>query len=82
MIYGYYYTGYKFETISLLPDASYETDRDFIDARRDHVVDNNAEYCSVVQTAIGGSKLVMGGEVDASKKNSLPIPAFSGFNDG
>lgn len=61
-------TGYKYETISLLPNASYEADRDFVESRRDHVVDNSAEYCSVVQTAIGNSKLIMGGEVDASKE--------------
>ena len=31
------------------------------------VVNNNAQYCSVVRTGIGKTKLVIGGEVDASK---------------
>ncbi|KAK2743116.1 decapping endonuclease targeting mRNA [Onygenales sp. PD_40] len=57
--------GYKFETISLLDEPWDATSRDKIEARDDQVVNNKAQYCSVVRTGIGGSKLVIGGEVDA-----------------
>ncbi|KAI9785000.1 MAG: decapping endonuclease targeting mRNA [Geoglossum umbratile] len=57
--------GYKFETLSLLPAPWDATPRDYIEAREDQVVNNSAQYCSVVRTGIGKSKLVIGGEVDA-----------------
>ncbi|KAL8869619.1 MAG: hypothetical protein Q9174_004138 [Haloplaca sp. 1 TL-2023] len=57
--------GYKFETLSLLPAPWDETSRDFIESRESHVVNNHSQYCSVVKTSIGKSKLVLGGEVDA-----------------
>ncbi|KAI6782466.1 uncharacterized protein J7T54_001323 [Emericellopsis cladophorae] len=57
--------GYKFETLSTLPSIWAETSRDYIEAREDHVVNNKAQYCSVVRTGIGSSILCLGGEVDA-----------------
>ncbi|KAL8734484.1 MAG: hypothetical protein Q9166_001383 [cf. Caloplaca sp. 2 TL-2023] len=56
------YWGYKFETLSLLPA---ETSGDYIENREDLVVNNHAQYCSVVKTGIGKSRLILGGEVDA-----------------
>ncbi|KAL8808880.1 MAG: hypothetical protein Q9200_003924 [Gallowayella weberi] len=59
------YWGYKFETLSLLPTPWAETSRDYIESREDLVVNNHAQYCSVVKTGIGKSRLILGGEVDA-----------------
>ncbi|KAI9660289.1 MAG: decapping endonuclease targeting mRNA [Trizodia sp. TS-e1964] len=59
------YWGYKFETLSLLPDTWAATPRDYIENRENKIVDNHAQYCSVVKTQIGSSKLIIGGEVDA-----------------
>ena len=50
-----------------MPDQWDSTSRDFIEGREDMVVNNYAQYCSVVKTSIGKSKLVIGGEVDAGK---------------
>ncbi|KAG5807365.1 hypothetical protein H9Q74_006922 [Fusarium xylarioides] len=57
--------GYKFETLSTLPAPWAETSRDFIENRENEVVNNKAQYCSVVRTGIGKSILCLGGEVDA-----------------
>ncbi|KAI9859354.1 MAG: decapping endonuclease targeting mRNA [Trichoglossum hirsutum] len=57
--------GYKFETLSLMPGTWDATSRDYIEGREDQVVNNSAQYCSVVRTGFGKSKLVIGGEVDA-----------------
>ncbi|KAI9766821.1 MAG: decapping endonuclease targeting mRNA [Geoglossum simile] len=57
--------GYKFETLSLIPATWDATSRDYIEGREDQVVNNSAQYCSIVRTGIGKSKLVIGGEVDA-----------------
>ncbi|KAL8658409.1 MAG: hypothetical protein Q9226_001015 [Calogaya cf. arnoldii] len=59
------YWGYKFETLALIPAPWAETSRDYIESREDLVVNNYAQYCSVVRTGIGKSKLILGGEVDA-----------------
>lgn len=59
--------GYKFETLSLIPDIWDATSRDLIEGREHMVVDNYAQYCSVARTGIGGTSLVIGGEVDAGK---------------
>ncbi|KAL1963173.1 hypothetical protein VTN77DRAFT_8606 [Rasamsonia byssochlamydoides] len=59
------YWGYKFETLSVLPDTWDATPRDVIEGRPDQVVNNKSQYCSVVRTGIGKVKLVIGGEVDA-----------------
>lgn len=72
------YPGYKFETLSLMPDQWDPTSRDFIESREEMVVTNHAQYCSVVKTGIGKAKMVLGGEVDAlwdckPEKGDLPI---------
>jgi RAT1-interacting protein len=60
--------GYKFETLALIPDEWDAVSREFIDNRDQHVVDNIEQYCSVVQTGIGNTTLILGGEVDAGKR--------------
>jgi RAT1-interacting protein len=67
--------GYKFETISVLDKIWDEATRSEIEGREDLVVNNNAQYCSVARTGIGHSRLVLGGEVDASK------PSYSDFEE-
>lgn len=57
--------GYKFETLCLLHDTWHRVSRDFIENRENQTVNNHAQYCSVVQTSIGSTSIVMGGEVDA-----------------
>ncbi|CAF9911447.1 MAG: decapping endonuclease targeting mRNA [Heterodermia speciosa] len=57
--------GYKFETLSLIPDTWDATPRDVIENRENEVVNNHAQYCSIVKTGIGKAKLIIGGEVDA-----------------
>ncbi|KAI1214890.1 RAI1-domain-containing protein [Annulohypoxylon truncatum] len=59
------YWGYKFETLSCLPRPWGEVSRAFIENRDKEVVNNKAQYCSVVRTGIGKSTLCIGGEVDA-----------------
>ncbi|MCJ1375485.1 decapping endonuclease targeting mRNA [Loxospora ochrophaea] len=59
------YWGYKFETLSLLPSPWDDTSREFIESREDLVVNNHAQYCSIVKTGIGKAKMILGGEVDA-----------------
>ncbi|KAL8674602.1 MAG: hypothetical protein Q9168_000977 [Polycauliona sp. 1 TL-2023] len=54
------YWGYKFETLALLPATWAETSRDYIESREDLVVNNHAQYCSVVRTGIGKSRLILG----------------------
>jgi len=39
--------------------------RDEIESREHKVVDNYSQYCSVVETGIGGVSMILGGEVDA-----------------
>ena len=60
-------TGYKFETLSVIPEQWDSTSREFIEGRHDMIVSNYAQYCSVVKTGIGNVKMVIGGEVDARK---------------
>ncbi|KAI0157808.1 RAI1 like PD-XK nuclease-domain-containing protein [Xylariaceae sp. FL1272] len=59
------YWGYKFETLSCLPRPWGEVDRDFIENRDEHTVNNKAQYCSIVRTGLGKTTLCLGGEVDA-----------------
>lgn len=70
--------GYKFETLSLIPDFWHPTSRDYIESREDQIVDNHAQYCSIVRTGFGKIKMILGGEVDAvwdrkPSDQSLPI---------
>ncbi|KAH8821548.1 protein RAI1 [Xylogone sp. PMI_703] len=58
------YWGYKFETLCLLPATWGETTRDYIEGRENEIVDNHAQYCSVVRTGIGNTSIIIGGEVD------------------
>lgn len=51
-----------------MPDQWDPTSRDFIEGRKEMVVNNYAQYCSVVKTGIGKAKMVIGGEVDAGKQ--------------
>ncbi|KAF6837208.1 hla class iii protein dom3z [Colletotrichum musicola] len=57
--------GYKFETLATLPAPWGDTPRQYIENRDKEVVNNNAQYCSVVRTGIGQTVICIGGEVDA-----------------
>lgn len=57
--------GYKFESISVLRQPWDPTPRHEIETRDEEIVNNSAQYCSVVRTGIGNVKMVIGGEVDA-----------------
>ncbi|KAL1972484.1 hypothetical protein VTN31DRAFT_6898 [Thermomyces dupontii] len=59
------YWGYKFEAISVIPDIWDAVSREQIEERPNQVVNNKAQYCSVVRTGFGKTKLIIGGEVDA-----------------
>jgi RAT1-interacting protein len=61
------FSGYKFETLCLLPSTWAETDREYIENRENEIVNNHAQYCSVVKTGIGSTVMILGGEVDAGK---------------
>lgn len=65
--------------MSVLEKTWSECTRSQIEERDHHVVNNNEQYCSVVQTSIGGSTLVIGGEVDCilgekPENRDAPIP--------
>ncbi|KAF2654715.1 RAI1-domain-containing protein [Lophiostoma macrostomum CBS 122681] len=73
------YWGYKFETLSMLPDTPENTSQDFIANRPKAPVSNHAQHCSIVRTAFGSSSLILGGEVDGlsdpkPSNPDLPIP--------
>lgn len=59
--------GYKFETLCVMPAIWAETSRDYIENRENEIVNNHAQYCSVVKTGIGNTVMILGGEVDAGK---------------
>ena len=74
--------GYKFETLCLLPDTWGETPREYIENRESEIVNNHAQYCSVVRTGIGNTIMILGGEVDAGMSSSayplrLPLTRIS-----
>lgn len=48
----------------MLPQPWATCSRDFIESREDHVVNNAAQYCCVVETGAGDIRVVLGGEVD------------------
>ncbi|GKT40704.1 decapping nuclease RAI1 [Colletotrichum spaethianum] len=62
---AYYGTGYKFETLATLPAPWGDTPREYIENRDGEIVNNKAQYCSVVRTGIGQTVICIGGEVDA-----------------
>lgn len=57
-------TGYKFEALSTLPQPWPEATRECIESRDQTVVNNHAQYCSIVRTGIGTTSLIIAGEVD------------------
>ncbi|KAF7845999.1 hypothetical protein BT93_L5649 [Corymbia citriodora subsp. variegata] len=59
------YWGYKFETLSTLPNHWCQCSRSDIEDRGVEIVSNYAQYCSVVRTGFGTVKVLIGGEVDA-----------------
>lgn len=62
------FPGYKFETLCLLPTTWDKTPRDYIENRENEIVNNYAQYCSIVKTGIGNTTMVIGGEVDAGMR--------------
>lgn len=61
------FPGYKFETLSLMPNQWADTTREYIEGREELVVRNYAQYCSLVRTGFGKTKIIIGGEVDGRK---------------
>ncbi|KAJ6145169.1 dom-3 Z [Penicillium chermesinum] len=59
------YWGYKFEALSVLRQPWDAVSREEIEGRQNEVVNNSAQYCSVVKTGIGSIRMILGGEVDA-----------------
>ncbi|KXG51178.1 uncharacterized protein PGRI_067500 [Penicillium griseofulvum] len=59
------YWGYKFEKLAVLQKTWDESTREEIEGRENEVVNNAAQYCSVVRTGIGNVRMILGGEVDA-----------------
>jgi hypothetical protein len=51
-----------------LPSTWADTTREYIENRENEIVNNHAQYCSVVKTGIGSTVMVIGGEVDAGMK--------------
>jgi len=56
--------GYKFETLSLLSAPWAECTREQIEGRENEIVDNYAQYCSIVKTSMGSTSMIIAGEVD------------------
>jgi len=48
-----------------MPSIWAETSREYIENRENEIVSNHAQYCSIVQTGIGNTVMILGGEVDA-----------------
>ncbi|EPS45682.1 hypothetical protein H072_320 [Dactylellina haptotyla CBS 200.50] len=57
--------GYKFETLSTLSKPWADASREEIENRSREVVNNKAQYCSIVKTGFGSCGLIIAGEVDA-----------------
>lgn len=75
------YWGYKFEALATLGRPWAETSREEIEGRKDVVVDNVAEFCTVVRTGVGKTKVVLGAEVDCVS-DYLPTDIDSNDIDG
>lgn len=56
----------------MISDTWDNVSRDEIQSRERKVVDNYSQYCSVVETGIGGVSMILGGEVDARMMFSHP----------
>ncbi|KAF3925883.1 hypothetical protein ABW20_dc0104421 [Dactylellina cionopaga] len=59
------YWGYKFEALCTLSRPWGEASREEIENRAKEIVNNKAQYCSIVKTGFGNCGLIIGGEVDA-----------------
>jgi RAT1-interacting protein len=58
------YSGYKFESIATIPKPLSQISRGALEKRFKKVVNNIEQYCSVVRTGVGKTKVIIGGEVD------------------
>ncbi|KAI5963294.1 RAI1 [Candida pseudojiufengensis] len=58
------YSGYKFETISTIPDIWSNISRKYIETRHKLPVNNYEQFLSVIKTGIGNVKLILAGEID------------------
>lgn len=58
------FTGYKFETITMIPKPLAYLTRGEMEGRDKKVVTNGDEYATVVGTGIGNIKIILGAEVD------------------
>ncbi|RPB05771.1 RAI1-domain-containing protein [Choiromyces venosus 120613-1] len=66
------YWGYKFEELSTLPCNPSDCSHEEIESRDDNIVNNEAQFCSIVKTGFGGVRMVIGGEVDAVLDQNPP----------
>lgn len=69
------YWGYKFEALSTINEPWAEVSRADIEDRDERIVSNKAQYCSVVETGLGGNSMIIGGEVDAVWDHKSTNPA-------
>lgn len=74
------YSGYKFESVATVPKPLNEVSRATIEKRSKKIVNNVEQYCSVVRTGIGKTRIVLGGEVDCvwdyKPVDSNPLPHY------
>lgn len=54
-----------------MPKPWHETSREYIENRENEIVNNKAQYCSVVKTEIKNTTMILGGEVDGGKADFL-----------
>ncbi|TGZ81062.1 RAI1-domain-containing protein [Ascodesmis nigricans] len=69
--------GYKFETLATLSQTWDDTPRSVIEGRGNEVVNNEAQFCSIVKTGFADVKVVIAGEVDAiwdERRPDSPTP--------
>ncbi|KAL7270234.1 decapping endonuclease targeting mRNA [Rhizina undulata] len=71
------FPGYKFETLATLPDVWDSQSRDTIESRNLEPVSNEAQFCSIVKTSFGPTKLIIGGEVDAVWDTHSSNPTYA-----
>lgn len=72
------YWGYKFEAIATLPKPWSQCSREEIEETRLHKQVNNFEqFCSIVRTGVGSTKVILAGEVDCTLNNKPSPPANS-----
>jgi len=57
--------GYKFETLSTLPDWWSRCTQEQIESRDEEIVSNEAQWCLIVRTGFDKTRIILGGEVDA-----------------